>query len=119
MENSWRCCWVQNFCALFASCLLKASDMGVCWILQELEHIVGLPSLPELARLHSLPSFEPACFIEDALSSPDTAVPVGERAAGDKGLTMAEQSALVRQTEGTAALAQSPLLAASQAISSP
>ena len=37
--------------------MLEASDMGVCWILQELEHIIGLPSLPRLARLHSLPSF--------------------------------------------------------------
>ena len=91
-----------------------ASDMGVCCILQELEHIIGLPGLPIPARLHSLPSFVPACFIDDALSSPDTAFLVSEIAARDEGSTMTEQSALVRQTEGSAAPAEGPLLAASR-----
>ena len=73
--------------------------MGVCWILQELEHIIGLPSLPRLANLHSLSSFMPACFTENALSSPDTAVLVNKSAARDEGSTMTEQSALVCRTE--------------------
>ncbi len=67
--------------------------MGLRWILQELEHTVGLP------RLHSLPSFVPACSIEDALSSLGTAALVGGCAAGDEGSTTTEQSAMVRQTE--------------------
>ena len=73
--------------------------MGMCWILQELEHIIGLPSLPRLARLHSLPSLVPACVVEDALSSPDIAVLLGKQAARDEASTITEQSALVRQTE--------------------
>ena len=91
--------------------------MGVRWILQELEHTIGLSSLPRLARLHSLPSFVPACSIKDALSLLGTAALVGGCAARDEGSATTGQSALVRQTEGSAALAQGPLPAASQPAS--
>ena len=67
--------------------------------LQELEHVIGVPSLPRLARLHSLPSFVSACVLEDGLSSPDIAVLVGTQAARDEESTITMQSALVRQTE--------------------
>ena len=93
--------------------------MGVRWILQEREHTIGLPSQPRLARLHSLPSFVPACSTEDALSSPGTAALVGGCTARDEGSATTGQSALVRQTNGSAALAQGPLLAASQPASQP
>ena len=78
--------------------------------MQGLDHIVRLPSLPRLASLHSLPSFVPACLIEDALSSPDTAIIVSEGAARDERSTMTEQPALARQTEESTAAAEGALL---------
>ena len=80
---------------------------------QELEQIINLPSLPSLAKLHSLPSFAPACLIEDALSSPGTAIAGSERAARDErsGMTQKPASKLARQTVGSTAPAEAPMLA--------
>ena len=78
--------------------------------MQGFNHIIRLPSLPRLASLHSLPSFVPACLIEDALSLPDTAIIVSDGAARDERPTITEQLALARQTEESTAAAEGPLL---------
>ena len=79
--------------------------------LQELEHIINLPSLPSLAKLQSLPSFAPACLIEDALSSPGAAIAASERAARDEWSAMTQQPQLARQAEGSPATAEALMLA--------
>ena len=94
--------------------------MGVCCDPQELEHIMTLPSLPRLASLHSLPSFVPACLIEDALSSPDTAVVGSEHAADYEQSNVPEQPVLARQTEGSSAAAEGlPLATGINSIKTP
>ena len=79
--------------------------------LQELEHIINLPSLPSLAKLQSLPSFTPACLIEDALSSPGAAIAVSERAARDEWSAMTQRPELARQAERSPATAEANMLA--------
>ena len=67
--------------------------------MQEPEDIIKLPSLPRLAKLHSLPSFARAVFPEDALSAPGVNLAVGDNTAREPIGAVTEQPDLQRPAD--------------------